>query len=334
MTAPTASASWKDVRVFVTGAAGFIGSHLCDALVAHGARVTALVKYSSSGFLGNLQQSPAREHISIVFGNVEDARLVESATRDHDVIFHLAALIGIPYSYTAVASYVATNVSGTLNILNAARVNRPQQVVVTSTSECYGTAQYVPIDEAHPLQGQSPYAATKIGADKLAESFYLSFGLPVATIRPFNTYGPRQSARAVIPSVIAQALAGGVVKVGSLTPLRDFNYISDTVSGFLRIAQSEAAAGEVINIGSGREVSIGEIVERVKRLLGRDFQVETDDARVRPEQSEVTRLLCDRSKAERLLGWTPQVSLEDGLAATVAFIRDHLPCYQTDRYAV
>jgi nucleoside-diphosphate-sugar epimerase len=243
-------------------------------------------------------------------------------------------LIGIPYSYTAMASYVATNISGTLNILNAARANGPRRVVVTSTSECYGTARYAPIDEQHPLQGQSPYSASKIGADKLAESFHLSFGIPVATIRPFNTFGPRQSARAVIPSVIAQALAGGTVKVGSLTPLRDFNYVSDTVSGFLRVAESDAAIGEVINIGSGREVSIGEIVARVKTLVGRDFPVETDDARVRPEQSEVMRLLCDRSKAERLLGWAPQVSLEDGLKRTVDYIRDHLALYQTERYAV
>jgi NAD dependent epimerase/dehydratase len=334
MPAEASSFSWSQARVFVTGAAGFIGSHLCDALAEQGASVTALVKYSSSGFAGHLTPSPLRARIQIVYGNVEDAPLMLAATRDHDVIFHLAALIGIPYSYAATASYVATNISGTLNILNAARANSPRRVVVTSTSECYGTARYAPIDEQHPLQGQSPYSASKIGADKLAESFHLSFGIPVATIRPFNTFGPRQSARAVIPSVIAQALAGGTVKVGSLTPLRDFNYVSDTVSGFLRVAESDAAIGEVINIGSGREVSIGEIVDRVKTLVGRDFPVETDDARVRPEQSEVMRLLCDRSKAERLLGWAPQVSLEDGLKRTVDYIRDHLALYQTERYAV
>jgi NAD dependent epimerase/dehydratase len=334
MPAEASSFSWSQARVFVTGAAGFIGSHLCDALAEQGASVTALVKYSSSGFAGHLTPSPSRARIQIVYGNVEDAPLMLAATRDHDVIFHLAALIGIPYSYAATASYVATNISGTLNILNAARANSPRRVVVTSTSECYGTARYAPIDEQHPLQGQSPYSASKIGADKLAESFHLSFGIPVATIRPFNTFGPRQSARAVIPSVIAQALAGGTVKVGSLTPLRDFNYVSDTVSGFLRVAESDAAIGEVINIGSGREVSIGEIVARVKTLVGRDFPVETDDARVRPEQSEVMRLLCDRSKAERLLGWAPQVSLEDGLKRTVDYIRDHLALYQTERYAV
>jgi NAD dependent epimerase/dehydratase len=325
---------WKDVRVFVTGAAGFIGSHLCDALVAEGAKVTGLVKYSSSGFLGHLRRSSSRDHMAIVFGNVEDARLVEVATRNNDVIFHLAALIGIPYSYAAVASYVNTNITGTLNILNAARVNGPHKVVVTSTSECYGTAQYTPIDERHPLRGQSPYAATKIGADKLAESFHLSFGVPVTIIRPFNTFGPRQSARAVIPSVIAQALAGGVVSVGSMTPLRDFTYVSDTVSGFLSIAQSGAAMGEVINIGSGCEISIAQLVEHVKSIVGRDFEVEVDDARIRPNHSEVGRLLCDRSKAERLLGWKPRVSFEAGIAATVAFIRDHLADYQTDRYAV
>jgi UDP-glucose 4-epimerase len=325
---------WKNLRVFVTGAAGFIGSHLCDALVAEGANVTGLVRYSSSGFLGHLEESPSRDRITIVLGNVEDARLIEVATRNNDVIFHLAALIGIPYSYTAVASYVATNVTGTLNVLNAARANLPGRVIITSTSECYGTAQYTPMDEAHPLRGQSPYAATKIGADKLAESFHLSFGVPVAIIRPFNTFGPRQSARAVIPSVIAQALAGRVVRVGSMTPLRDFTYVSDTVSGFLSIAQSDAAIGEVINIGSGREVSIAELVTRVKEVIGRDFEVEADDGRIRPTRSEVDRLLCDRSKAERLLGWRPRVSFENGLTSTVAFIRDHLADYQTDQYAV
>lgn len=330
----TASHSWQDARVLVTGAGGFIGSHLCDALAERGATVTALLKYSSSSAIGNLRYSPHRAAMMLTFGNIEDAGFVAAAVAGHDVVFHLAALIGIPYSYTAMQSYVSTNVVGTLNVLNAARLHRTRKVIVTSTSECYGTALYAPIDEQHPLQAQSPYSATKIAADKLAESYHLSFGVPVATIRPFNTYGPRQSARAVIPTVIAQALAGGVVRIGSLSPLRDFNFVTDTVNGFLRVAESDASIGEVINIGSGREVSIGEIVDRIKVLVGRDFSVETDESRVRPERSEVMRLLCDRGKAERLLGWTPEVGIAEGLSQTVAFIEAHLGHYQTSRYVV
>jgi NAD dependent epimerase/dehydratase len=325
---------WKNMPVFVTGAAGFIGSHLCDALVDRGARVTALVKYSSSGHTSNLQFCSDRSRIAVAYGNIEDAQLLERITRNQEVIFHLAALIGIPYSYTAASSYVSTNIGGTFNVLHAGGVNKVRKIVVTSSSECYGTARYAPIDEQHPLQAQSPYAATKIAADKLAESFHLSFGLPVATIRPFNTYGPRQSARAVIPTIVAQALAGTPVKIGSLAPLRDFSYVADTVSGFLRVAEAHQSVGEVINIGSGREVSIGDVVDQVRRIVNRDFVVQTDDARVRPEQSEVMRLLCDNGKAAALLGWRPAVTLEEGLARTVDFIRTHLGLYDTASYAV
>lgn len=324
---------WRDRKVLVTGAAGFIGSHLCDSLAGLGAEVTALVRYSSSGYQGNLRFCRHLGKIKVAYGNVEDLQLMEEITKHQDTVMHLAALIGIPYSYKAVHSYIETNVTGTFNVLHAARTAGVRKTVVTSTSETYGTARYAPIDEAHPLQGQSPYSASKIAADKIAESMHLSFHLPVATIRPFNTYGPRQSARAVIPTIISQALAKKTVRLGSLAPTRDFNFVQDTVNGFLAVAESDRSVGEVINIGSGREISIGGICEMLKTIIG-DFRVETTDARVRPDNSEVMRLICDTTKAEKILGWKPQTSLEEGLRQTADFIRENLGLYNTEEYVV
>jgi NAD dependent epimerase/dehydratase len=325
---------WQGKKVLVTGAGGFIGSHLCERLVTLGADVTALVKYSSSGYLGNLNFCNNLSQLKIVFGNVEDPQAMDELVRGQDTVLHLAALIGIPYSYRAVHSYIATNVMGTFNVLHAARTHKIKKIVVTSTSECYGTARTVPISEEHPLQGQSPYAASKIASDKISESMQLSFDLPVATIRPFNTFGPRQSARAVIPTIISQALANKTVKIGSLTPTRDFNFVDDTVEGFLRVAESEKSIGQVFNIGSGKEISIGDVCQLVKKIVGYDFLVQTQDSRVRPENSEVQRLLADTSKAAKLLGWAPKVSFEDGLRQSVAFISANPKLYNTESYVV
>jgi dTDP-glucose 4,6-dehydratase len=252
-----------------------------------------------------------------------------------EVVFHLAALIAIPYSYQAPASYVRTNIEGTLNVLQAARELETERVVHTSTSEVYGTARYVPIDEAHPLQGQSPYSASKIGADKLAEAFHLSFGVPVVTVRPFNTFGPRQSARAVIPTIITQCLAGAsAVHLGSLHPTRDLNYVSNTVEGFLQAASPAEAIGQTINLGSGKETSIGELAETIARILNVDVRIEQDEQRIRPEGSEVERLLADNTLAQTLLGWKPAVSLEEGLALTIEWMREHLDMYRPHDYVV
>lgn len=325
---------WKNKRVLVTGAGGFIGSHLADSLAEKGAEVTALVKYSSSGFLGNLRYCDHLAKMKIVYGNIEDPQMMEELSKSQHTIFHLAALIGIPYSYRAVHSYIETNMKGTFNILHAAKMNKVAKVVVTSTSECYGTARFAPITEEHPLQGQSPYSASKIAADKMAESMYLSFGVPVATLRPFNTYGPRQSARAVIPTIISQALSKKIVKMGSLSPTRDFNYVGDTVAGFLAVAESEKTLGGVFNVGTGKEISIGAVCEMVKKLVGYDFEIVSDEARIRPAGSEVHRLICDYSKAHSTFGWSPKVSFEDGLARTVDFIRKNLDQYNPDNYTV
>ncbi|WP_050435917.1 GDP-mannose 4,6-dehydratase [Chondromyces crocatus] len=323
-------------HVAVTGAGGFIGSHLCEALVRAGARVRALARYTSGSRRGHLERLPSEvlREIDVRFGNVEDAASVRALTKGGDVVFHLAALIGIPYSYAAPHQYVATNVQGTLNVLEAAR-EHGARVVHTSTSETYGTARYTPIDEAHPLTGQSPYAATKIGADKLAESYHLSFGLEVATIRPFNTYGPRQSARAIIPTVMAQLASGAsVLRVGSTSPVRDLNYVTDTVAGFLAVGASDRAVGQTLNVGSGRAVSIGELIEIIFQVTGRRAELQTDETRVRPDASEVLVLLSDHRRATELVGYAPQMSLEEGLARTYAFIQEHLSDYRPDEYAV
>ncbi|MBN1283942.1 MAG: GDP-mannose 4,6-dehydratase [Anaerolineae bacterium] len=325
---------WSGKRALVTGAGGFIGSHLTERLVELGAEVRALVRYNAPGTWGWLDHSPARGDIEVIAGDVSDADSVRHAMQGREYVFHLAALIGIPYSYRAPASYVRTNVEGTLNILQAARVTGPVRVVHTSTSEVYGTAQYVPIDEAHPLQAQSPYAATKIAADKLAESFYLSFGVPAAIVRPFNTFGPRQSARAVIPAIITQCLAGDIVRLGNLAPTRDMNYVANTVAGFVKAAESEAALGRAINLGSGREISIGDLAKLIAALVGKDITIESEAQRLRPEKSEVNRLLADNTQARDLLGWEPAVSLEDGLARTIAWLREHMDRYRPGVYAV
>lgn len=323
----------KDQSVLVTGAGGFIGSHLAERLVQLGAKTRALVHYRGNGSWGWLDDSPVRSEMQIVAGDVRDRDLVVEAMKGVSVVFHLAALIGIPYSYHAPASYVDTNIGGTLNVLQAARDVGVQRVVHTSTSEVYGTAQYVPIDESHPLHAQSPYAATKIGADKLAESFHLSYGLPVVTIRPFNTFGPRQSERAVIPTIIAQLLTGETIRLGNLTPTRDLNYVSNTVDGFIMAASAEAAAGRTMNIGSGREISIRELVDVIGRLTGRQPRIEVDPERERPGTSEVERLLANASLARQTMGWEPRVSLEDGLQLTIDFIRHHLSRYRSGSYA-
>lgn len=325
---------WSGSRVLVTGAGGFIGSHLAERLVALGARVTAFVRYTSSGRWGWLEDSPVKNDIEVVLGDVRDAWCVREAMRGHDVVFHLAALIGIPYSYQAPQSYLHTNVEGTLNVLQAARDLGTQRVVCTSTSEVYGSARYVPIDEQHPLQGQSPYSASKIGADKIAESYYLSFGLPVAIARPFNTYGPRQSARAIIPTLITQALAGSEIRLGSLLPTRDFNFISDTVEGFIALAASERGIGEVVNFGTGVEVSIAELATLVGRLLGKELNLLAEEQRLRPEKSEVARLCANAAKARELLGWKPRSTLEDGLQCTIEWLQRNLREYRIGQYAV
>jgi dTDP-glucose 4,6-dehydratase len=323
-------------RVLVTGAAGFIGSHLVELLVREGFGVLAFVHYNSSGRWPNLEQLPkdVQDAIEIMPGDVTDARLVEQAVRQCDRVFHLAALIAIPYSYRAPASYVQTNVIGTLNVLEACRQHGVERLIHTSTSETYGSAQYVPIDERHPLVGQSPYSATKIGADKVAESFWLSFRTPVTTIRPFNTYGPRQSQRAIIPTIISQALVSDVLTLGNLEPVRDLTFVTDTARGFLAAAQSRDAVGELINLGVGHGVSVRELVERVGHLLGRKLQVKQSPERVRPEGSEVTRLVSDNQKALRLLGWKPQIDLDAGLTATIEHIRSHAQDYETRGYVI
>jgi dTDP-glucose 4,6-dehydratase len=320
--------------VLVTGAGGFIGSHVAELFVRSGARTRVLVHYRSDGSRGWLDRSGLAAEMEVVAGDVRDPSFVDRAVRGADVVVHMAALIGIPYSYHAPSSYVATNVLGTLNVLEACRQAGVERIVHTSTSEVYGTAQYAPMDEKHPLQAQSPYAASKIGADKLAESYHRSFGIGVVTLRPFNTYGPRQSSRAVIPAVITQALAGGPVKIGSRFPRRDFTFVEDTAGGFLAAATAAGAEGRVFNLGSGIETSIGEIVELVGAVHGSSLTVEEDDDRVRPPASEVERLLAANSLASDVLAWKPQVSLESGIRQTIEWFKNNMHFYRPESYAV
>ncbi len=326
--------NWSGKNVLVTGAGGFIGSHLTERLVALGANVRALVHYNALGSRGWLNQAAPGENLKIIAGDITDRGSVEQAMAGAEVVFHLAALIAIPYSYHAPASYVRTNIDGTLNVLQVGRALGVKRIVHTSTSEVYGTARRVPIDEEHPLVGQSPYSATKIAADKLAESFYLSFGVPVVTVRPFNTFGPRQSARAVIPTIITQSLTGKTVRLGSLTPTRDLNFVSNTVDGFLLAASVDAALGRTINLGTGREISVGDLVQLIIKLTGREVAVESEAQRVRPEKSEVERLLADNRLARSVLGWEPRITLEQGLEQTIAWIGQHLDKYRPNEYVL
>jgi len=326
--------TWKGKNVLVTGAGGFIGSHLTERLVREGANTRAMVRYSSSGRRGWLEESPMKDGIEFVFGDLGDLESVRRAMAGCDVVFHLGALIAIPYSYLAPRSYVRTNVEGTLNVLQVARDSDLDRLVHTSTSEVYGSARYVPIDENHPLHGQSPYSATKIAADKLAESFHLSFGVRVVTIRPFNTYGPRQSARAVIPTIVSQALAGTDIRLGSVTPRRDFTFVADTVDGFLRGAESPLAIGQEINLGTGRDIEIGTLADLICSITGSSSRVVTDEQRVRPAGSEVDRLCADNRKARQLLNWAPTWSLEDGLKESVDWIQGNGSHFRPHEYCV
>lgn len=324
-------------KVLVTGAGGFIGSHLTELLVEKGLNVRAFVHYNSFNTWGWLDTIPKEtlSQIEVFQGDVRDPNGVRTAMKDCSAVFHLAALIAIPYSYHSPDAYVDTNIKGTLNILQAARDCELDRVLITSTSEVYGTAQYVPIDEHHPYQGQSPYSATKIGADRLAESFYRSFELPVTIVRPFNTFGPRQSARAVIPTIITQLLAGNEeLKLGSLTPTRDFNFVKDTACGFYEIYHSDRTIGEEINIATQKEISIGDLAEELIRQINPNARIVCDEKRLRPGKSEVNRLLGCNQKIHKLTEWTSQYTFEEGLAATIAFLRENLNRYKTDIYNV
>jgi len=321
-------------RVLVTGAGGFIGSHLTERLVDLGAQVTVFLRYNSRADEAMIRLLPPekKKKIRIIYGELRQSETVKKAMKNIDIVFNLAALISIPYSYLHPQEVIETNTLGTLNVLTAAREEEVEKVVQTSTSEVYGTAQYVPIDEKHPKQPQSPYSASKIAADAIALSFYYSFNLPVAIIRPFNAYGPRQSDRAVIPAIISQALVKKKVLIGSTTPTRDFNFVSDAVEGFIKIAESENSIGEEINIGSGFEISVGDLAEKIVFLVGKEVKLIKNEKRVRPEKSEVERLLADNSKARKLLGWRPRVSLDAGLKMTIEWIRDHPDSYKPDTY--
>jgi dTDP-glucose 4,6-dehydratase len=325
---------WKSKKALITGAGGFIGSHLTEALVARGAQVRAMVHYNALGARGWLDQSPVRDEIEVVAGDVGDRDSVLNVVKGCTHVFHLAALIGIPYSYRAPVAYARTNIEGTLNVLEAARTLNIERLVHTSTSEVYGTAQYVPIDEQHPLQGQSPYSASKIGAEKFVEAYYRSFDVPAVILRPFNTFGPRQSTRAVIPTIITQCQADDTVRLGSLHPTRDMNYVANTVEGFICAAEVEGVEGEVFNIGSGREISIGDLALLIAKLVGKTVHIESKTERMRPEKSEVERLVADNNSAKEHLGWEPRVSLEDGLALSVEWLHENRDLYYPDVYAV
>lgn len=324
-------------KVLVTGADGFIGSHLVELLVEKGYSVRALSQYNSFNNWGWLEDLKCLPDIEVVTGDVRDPFLCQKITEGVDTIFHLAALIAIPYSYVAPQSYVDTNVDGTVNICKAAMQNNVQRVIHTSTSEVYGTAQYVPIDEKHPLQPQSPYSASKISSDMMAMSFYNSFKLPLTIARPFNTYGPRQSARAVIPTIITQLAQGQKeIKLGDVTPTRDFNYVSDTCRGFLALAEAESTFGKTVNIGSNYEISIGDTFNLIKKIMNVDAKVLTDETRIRPDKSEVHRLWCDNTLIKKLTSYEPQVGIEKGLTYTIEWFmnRDHLKKYKAHIYNV
>ena len=325
------------MKILVTGADGFIGSHLTEMLSHSGFQVTALSQYNSFNNWGWLEESDCLKNIEVITGDVRDLNFCRKITKDLDVIFHLAALIGIPYSYIAPDSYLETNIKGTLNMSQAAVDNKIKHFIHASTSEVYGTAQYVPIDERHPLQPQSPYSASKIAADAMAMSFHHSFELPLTIVRPFNTYGPRQSARAVIPNIMTQIASGAKqIKLGSLTPTRDFNYVEDTCNGFISLLNKKAAIGEVINIGSNSEISISSILDIIQELMGSDVEVLTEEERIRPENSEVQRLWCDNTKIHNISGYLPKIDIRKGLEITVDWFSnpENLKTYKAQIYNV
>ena len=324
-------------KILITGADGFIGSHLTEELVRKGKKVKAFTHYNSFNTWGWLDTLPKEimNEVEVFPGDIRDPNGVRAAMKDIDIVFHLAALIAIPFSYHSPDTYVDTNIKGTLNVLQAARDLETSRVLITSTSEVYGTAQYVPIDEKHPFQGQSPYSATKIGADRLAESFYKSFNMPVTIVRPFNTYGPRQSARAVIPTIITQLLAGKMeINLGSLTPTRDFNYVKDSVNGFIEISKTQETIGEEINIATQQEISIGQLAQELLRQINPVARIVCDEQRLRPEKSEVNRLLGSNEKIKRLTNWKPQYTFEQGLTETIEFFKEHLDQYKADIYNI
>lgn len=330
--------NWNGKKVLITGAEGFIGSHLTERLVELGADVTALVQYNSFnnwGWIDSFDKN-VKDSINVITGDIREYDNVKRMVKGQEVIMHLAALIAIPYSYLSPMAYVRTNVEGTTNVLEACRDEENiEKIVHTSTSETYGTALYVPIDEKHPMQGQSPYSASKIGADKMAESFYKSFNLPIVTLRPFNTYGPRQSARAVIPTIISQILAGKKeIQLGSLTPTRDFNYVKDTAEAFIKVAESDKTIGEVINAGSNYEISIGDLVKKIIELTNNEVKIICDEERIRPEKSEVNRLWADNTKIKELTDWAPKYTLDEGLKETIEWVKNNIQCFKTDIYNV
>ncbi len=327
---------WKGKKVLITGAGGFIGSHLTERLVELEADVRVFVRYNSRGNYGLIEIIPPqiKEKIEIIQGDLRDSDAINKAMEKIEIVFHLGALIAIPYSYIHPNEVIETNIFGTLNVLNAAKEKGIEKIIHTSTSEVYGTAQYVPIDEKHPLQGQSPYSASKIGADMIAESFYRSYGLPITIIRPFNTYGPRQSARAVIPTIITQALTQDTVFIGATHPTRDITFVKDTIEGFIKIAESPRSVFEIINIGSNFEISMGELAEKIISLIGRKVKFSFDATRIRPVDSEVERLWADNSKAKNLLNWEPKVSLEEGLKQTIEWISEFISLYKPFIYNI
>lgn len=325
---------WSGKRVLITGAGGFIGSHLAEKLVEEGAQVRAMVHYNALGSWGWLDSSPLRGQMEIFAGDVRDRDSVAHAVAGREVVFHLAALIAIPYSYHAPTSYVETNLVGTMNVMQAAREIGVERVVHTSTSEVYGTARYAPINEEHPLQAQSPYSASKIAADKMAEAYHRSFGVPVVTVRPFNTYGPRQSARAIIPTIITQLLAGETVHLGNLHPTRDLNYVTNTVDAFLKAAGCPEAEGRTFNVGCGKEISIGDLAVLIANILGKELVIENQEERTRPATSEVERLVADNRLAQDVLGWKPVVSLAEGLEHTIEWIHQNRDRFHAELYVL
>lgn len=325
---------WQNVKILVTGAGGFIGSHLVDALVSRGAKVRAFVHYNSRGDIGLLRQLHPYilSQIEMVAGDLCDPQFTKEAAKGIEIVYHLGALISIPYSYLHAYEVAETNILGTLNVLMACKNENVSKLIHTSSSEVYGTALTVPISEAHPLQGQSPYSATKIGADKLVESFHCAYGLPAVTVRPFNTYGPRQSARAVIPAIITQALTQKQIQIGNLETRRDFTYVTDTIQGFIKAAETEGLEGKTFNLGTGQDITIGDLAHLIIQQVDPSLKLVPDPKRMRPEKSEVYRLISDNSLARNLLGWQPEEEIEQGLLKTIAWISEHLDLYRVGEY--